>query len=90
MSKPSDRQLHRLFALYGEIGITERAERLAHMRRILDDDGLSSAGELSAAQASTLIAALESAPERLFISAAEVKAQRRTRLLNALSGRPSV
>jgi hypothetical protein len=87
MSKPTDAQLHRLFALYQEIGIAERAERLSHMRRTLEDDALSSASELSAAQASTLIATLEGNPRRMFLSAAEAKAQKRTRLLNALSGR---
>jgi hypothetical protein len=87
MSKPSDTQLHRLFALFGEIGITERAERLAHMRRTLEDDALSSASELSAAQASTLIAALEGDPRRLFISAAEAKAKRRHDFLAALTRR---
>jgi hypothetical protein len=87
MSKPSDAQLRRLFMLYDEIGVTDRAERLAHMRRVLEDDSIGSTTELSETRVSTLIAALESAPERLFISAAEAKAQKRTNLFKALGGR---
>jgi hypothetical protein len=87
MSKPTDAQLHRLFALYQEVGITERSERLAHMRRVLEDDSIGSTSELSEARVSTLIAALEGNPRRMLVSAAEAKARRRTRLLDALSGR---
>jgi hypothetical protein len=88
MSEPSDAQLHRLFALYAEIGITDRSVRITHMRRVLDDDGLASASELSEAQASTLIAALEGDPRRMFLSAAEAKMKKRRDFLSALTGRP--
>jgi hypothetical protein len=59
VNKPTDAQLRRLFGLYQEAGITDRAERLAHMRRVLDDRNLGSASELSEGQVSELIGALE-------------------------------
>jgi hypothetical protein len=89
MSEPTDKTLRRLFALYAELA-ADRAQRIQHMRRVLEDDGIGSASDLTETQASTLIAALEGDPRRMFISAAEAKAQKRTRLFNALSGRQTM
>jgi hypothetical protein len=87
VNKPTDAQLRRLFGLYQEAGITDRAERLAHMRRVLDDRNLGSASELSEGQVSELIGALEGDPRRMFVSAAETKQKRRHDLLAALTRR---
>jgi hypothetical protein len=87
----TDQQLRRLFALFGEAGITERDDRIEYFRRVLHG-GLSSSKELTVSEAGRLIDQLEADvlfndPRRIFEAARARKMLGKRDLLDALSGR---
>jgi hypothetical protein len=94
MSEPaaSDSQLRRLFALFDELGVTSREERLTYFQAVVRDSRPSSSLELTGTEAARLIAGLEAEvlsgdPARSLEAASASKELRRRDLIDTLTGR---